>query len=216
MALPTHTSLQNRLYFPAFAELPQADELDNNYFTEQPNGMLLPNRTWTFFGEIVSDSLSQLSVLGHRVEVRDVTGSVHSILFFPTSGSLDMDQLRTGHTVFVRYAMRCFFSDLATEAIKVEELNFVKVIAMNLDTLLYTASLYFDRQSHCSCCGAPVASLGGAAPRCERCQAAVYCSPTCRAANGPQHGSFCALCCELSEVFNLSFDSFIEWVPFRQ
>ena len=41
------------------------------------SGMLLPNRTWTFFGEIVGDSLSQLSVLGHRVEVRDVTGSVH-------------------------------------------------------------------------------------------------------------------------------------------
>ena len=43
----------------------------------------------------------------------------HSILFFPTSGSLDMSGLRTGATVFVRYAMRCFFSDLATEAIKV-------------------------------------------------------------------------------------------------
>ncbi|KAG2454263.1 hypothetical protein HYH02_001295 [Chlamydomonas schloesseri] len=216
MALPTHTSLQNRLYFPSFAELPQADELDNNYFTEQPNGMLLPNRTWTFFGEIVADSLSQLSVLGHRVEVRDVTGSVHSILFFPTSGSLDMGALRTGATVFVRYAMRCFFSDLATEAIKVEELNFVKVIPMNLDTLLYTAAMYFDRQSHCAACGACVAGLGGGAPRCESCQAAVYCSGACREANAPLHGSFCALCCELAQVFNLSFDSFIEWVPFRQ
>ncbi len=32
-----------------------------------------------------------------------------------------MQQLRTGHTVFVRYAMRCYFSDLSTEAIKVGE-----------------------------------------------------------------------------------------------
>ncbi|GIL63911.1 hypothetical protein Vafri_17919 [Volvox africanus] len=216
MALPTHTSLQNRLYFPAFGELPPADDLDNNYFTEQSNGMLLPNRTWTFFGEIVSDSLSHISMLGHRVEVRDVTGSVHSVLFFPTSGNLNMEDLRVGHTVFIRYAMRCFFSDLATEAIKVEDLNFVKVIAMNLDTLLYTASLYFDRQSNCAACGGSVAALGGAAPRCETCQAAVYCSPTCCAINAPAHGSFCRLCCELSEVLNLSFDSFIEWVPFRQ
>jgi hypothetical protein len=32
-------------------------------------------------------------------------------------------QLRVGHTVFIRYASRCFFSDLSTEAIKVEDLK---------------------------------------------------------------------------------------------
>lgn len=99
---------------------------------------------------------------------------------------------------------------------QVEELNFVKVIPMNLDSILYTAQLYFDRQSHCSACGSSLGALGGGAPRCERCQAAVYCSGACREAGGAMHGSFCALCCEMSEVFNLCFDSFIEWVPFRQ
>jgi len=32
-------------------------------------------------------------------------------------------QLKAGHTIFVRYAARVFFSDLATEAIKVDDLK---------------------------------------------------------------------------------------------
>eukprot|EP00967_Tisochrysis_lutea_P116694 scaffold188130_cov18-Tisochrysis_lutea.AAC.1 len=34
-------------------------------------------------------------------------------------------QLKAGHTIFVRYASRVFFSDLATEAIKVDDLKWV-------------------------------------------------------------------------------------------
>lgn len=51
--------------------------------------MLQPARTWCFVGEIVRDTLSNMPVLGHRVEVRDITGAVHSIMFYPTSGRLD-------------------------------------------------------------------------------------------------------------------------------
>ena len=35
------------------------------------SGLVMPARTWAFVGEIVTDSLSQLAVLGHRVEVSD-------------------------------------------------------------------------------------------------------------------------------------------------
>jgi hypothetical protein len=41
-------------------------------------------------------------------------------------------QLKAGHTVFVRYASRVFFSDLATEAIKVEDLKWVNVGLLHL------------------------------------------------------------------------------------
>lgn len=75
----------------------------------------MPNRTWTFYGEIVHDSLSQMPMLGHRVEVRDISGAVHSVLFYPTGGLFDFGELRAGSTLFVRYAQRCFFSDLSTE-----------------------------------------------------------------------------------------------------
>jgi hypothetical protein len=58
-------------------------------FAAAPAGMLQPARTWCFVGEIVRDTLSNMPVLGHRVEVRDITGAVHSIMFYPTSGRLD-------------------------------------------------------------------------------------------------------------------------------
>ena len=129
--------------------------------TLMPAGMLQPSRTWCFVGEIVHDQLSQMPVLGHRVEVRDASGAIHSIMFYPTGGSFNfltvrdgwqllllvlyLDwvanppaacvlarhdqacvtcvQLKAGHTIFIRYASRVFFSDLATEAIKVEDLK---------------------------------------------------------------------------------------------
>ncbi|EFJ41204.1 hypothetical protein VOLCADRAFT_98871 [Volvox carteri f. nagariensis] len=149
------------------------------------------------------------------------TSPGHPILFFPTSGSLNMEDLRVGHTVFVRYAMRCFFSDLATEAIKVEELNFVKVIAMNLDTLLFTASLYFDRQYIFPYFPFPEPNpnafpFPGPPPFLYDRATVPPAGPMWRHSgepppvNAPAHGSFCRLCCELAEVFNLSFDSFID------
>lgn len=44
------------------------------------------------------DALSQMPVLGHRVEVRDASGAVHSIMFYPVAGSLDFTQV--GHSWF--------------------------------------------------------------------------------------------------------------------
>ncbi len=38
-------------------------------------------------------------------------------------GTFDFSELRTGSTIVIRYAQRCFFSDLATEAIKVRALD---------------------------------------------------------------------------------------------
>ncbi len=66
--------------------------------------------------EIVHDVLSQVPELGNRVEVRDVDGSIRSVLFYPTHGSLDFDLLEAGHVLLVRYAKRAYFSDLAVRA----------------------------------------------------------------------------------------------------
>ena len=56
-----------------------------------------------------------------RVEVRDLSGEIHSVLFYPEAGTsrFSFRDLRVGCTLCIRYAQRCFFSDLATEAIKV-------------------------------------------------------------------------------------------------
>lgn len=210
------SSLHNSIYFPSFEALPMLDETDGGgYYIETPQGMMQPARTWCFVGEIVNDSLSQMAVLGHRVEVRDATGAVKSIMFYPASGWLDFSQLRVGHTVFVRYATRCFFSDLATEAIKVEDLNYVKIIPLSLDILMYISQAFFEQRRLCCTCHQDLSVKGGAVFTCSSCQAATYCSPDCRAANAEPHVTFCRACAELMEVYNVDFERFIQHVPFR-
>lgn len=81
-------------------------------------------------------------VLGHRVEVRDLTGDTHSVLMYPEAGQLDYSKLRCGNTLFIRYAHRCFFSDLSSEAIKVEDLNMVHIVEASLDSLLYLSGAW--------------------------------------------------------------------------
>ena len=54
--------------------------------------------------------------------MRDLSGDIKSVLFYPdpsTIGGFEFSDLRAGCTLCIRYAQRCFFSDLATEAIKV-------------------------------------------------------------------------------------------------
>lgn len=128
----------------------------------------------TFVAEIFNDSLSQLPNLGHRVEVRDMSGQAYSILFYPESGAegFDFTQLAAGHTLFIRYAHRCFFSDLATEAIRVDDLNLVKVIGLNLDSILYVSQVYNEQHSTCAACHQSVSGMGGSAIKCEGCQVA--------------------------------------------
>jgi len=212
MSLPY---LHNPALFPLFEDLPLMEEMDSTYYMETPQGMLQPARTWCFVGEIVHDALSHMPVLGHRVEVRDMSGATHSIMFYPTAGGLDFGQLKMGNTIFVRYATRCFFSDLATEAIKVEDLNFVKVIPLNLDSLVYMSQLFFEQGPVCCNCQRDISMQGGAAPRCNSCLTAKYCSQACKEMNMPVHTSFCSICQDLQEVFGVDFDRFIQYVPFR-
>jgi hypothetical protein len=51
----------------------------------------------------------------NRCEVRDITGETSSVLFASEGGGLHFGELRTGATLFVRYACKCYFSDLATQ-----------------------------------------------------------------------------------------------------
>ena len=51
----------------------------------------------------------------NRVEVRDIAGETTSVLFGNEAGSLDFRELRVGSTLYVRYAAKCFFSDLSTQ-----------------------------------------------------------------------------------------------------
>lgn len=207
--------LHNPLYFPVFSALPQVDDYDCAYYSETAQNMLVPSRTWCFVGEIVSDALAGMAVLGHRVEVRDMAGETHSIMFYPEAGHLDMSLLRTGHTIFIRYAHRCFFSDLSSEAIKVEDLNMVHVVPADLDSLLYVSGAFFSESSHCAQCHGDLAAARGLVRQCGECGSCAYCSDQCLAANAPQHATFCFYCRQLRPVFGVDFERWTQYVPFR-
>jgi hypothetical protein len=51
----------------------------------------------------------------NRCEVRDITGETASVLFGNDAGVFDFRDLRVGASLFVRYACKCYFSDLATQ-----------------------------------------------------------------------------------------------------
>lgn len=103
------------------------------------------------------------------------------------------------------------------EAIRVEDLDMVKIIPFSFDTLLAVSSMFFasHTQDSCMCCHSDLAALGGSAPRCSGCQAAVYCSDACRSEDAPLHSSYCALCDDLRDVLSIDFERFIEYIPFR-
>ncbi|KAI8467224.1 MAG: hypothetical protein J3K34DRAFT_431261 [Monoraphidium minutum] len=206
-------TLENRQYFPAFEELPIVDEfLDPNYYVEVAGGGIYPIKTWCFFAEIVDDSLSQMPEFFNRCEVRDITGETSSVLF-GEAGGMDFRQLRAGRTLFVRYACKCFFSDLATQVLKVEDLSMVKVVDAPPDLLLSLSQYYWDR-SRCAACRAPLPAASSI-QWCGGCGAAAYCSAACQAKHRGDHGDHCHLCRQLSIVLSIDFDRYVEPVPFR-
>lgn len=208
-------TLENRQYFPAFAELPIVDEfLDPNYYVEMAGGGIYPIKTWCFFAEIIDDSLSQMPEFFNRCEVRDITGETASVLFGQENGIMDFRELRAGAALFVRYACKCYFSDLSTQVLKVEDLNMVKVIQTPPDILLSLSQYYYGDRGRCACCRQQLPAAG-ALHWCNGCGAAAYCSEGCRQRHGPEHSSHCHMCRELGAVLSIDFDRYVEPVPFR-
>lgn len=58
----------------------------------------------------------QMHEFFNRCEVRDITGETTSCLFGDNNAGLfNFRDLRAGSTLFVRYACKCYFSDLSTQ-----------------------------------------------------------------------------------------------------
>lgn len=75
--------------------------------------------------------------------------------------------------------------------------------------------MFFGSRSHCLHCGQALAGRGSALSKCHACESAVYCSDDCSAANAPQHASFCSYLRQLRCVFDIDFERWTQWVPFR-
>lgn len=73
----TTESLRNGLHFPSFRSTPHENDIDESYYTIQPNMVYHPKKHWCFFGEI--KSLSNFNRL--RLEVQDSNGDVIPVAF---------------------------------------------------------------------------------------------------------------------------------------
>jgi hypothetical protein len=116
------------------------------------------------------------------------------------------------------FASRVFFSDLATEAIKVEDLDLCCVIPCGVDILYSLSHAYFGSHAQCVGCSQPVQAAGGggsAERTCSGCGCSRYCSNGCKGAHRPNHLSHCRVVALLGQVVNIDYDRFVDWVAFR-
>lgn len=151
----------------------------------------------------------------NRVEVRDITGETVSVLFGDANArGFDFAGLRAGATLFVRYASKCYFSDLATQVLKAEDVAMVKVLSAPLDLLLSLSQYYYGDRGRCAACKSALPAAG-ALNWCRGCDAAAYCSEGCLQRHAHEHGAHCHLCRELSDVLSIDYDRFVEPIPFR-
>jgi hypothetical protein len=106
--------LLSSLLCPALSQIPSSDS--------HPPSLLAAHHA--------SDTATpwkQIADFFHRVEVRDVFGEQASVLFNPGEMTFNPHSLKVGSTLFVRYAQKCFFSDMSTEVLKVDDTAMVKV-----------------------------------------------------------------------------------------
>jgi hypothetical protein len=101
-----------------------------------------------------------------------------------------------------------------TQVLKVDDMDFVKVIQQPLDLLLTFSSFYYGSATTCLACGGDAANSSSRAA-CQRCEVARYCSPACLQRHQAEHATHCAICRQLAGVLNVDFDRFSECVPFR-
>lgn len=151
----------------------------------------------------------------NRCEVRDITGETASVLFGDANArGFDFASLRAGATLFVRYASKCYFSDLSTQVLKAEDVAMVKVVDAPLDLLLALSQHYYGDRARCAACKCALPPAG-ALHWCGGCDAAAYCGEACLRRHAPEHGGHCHLCRELGAVLSVDYDRFVEPIPFR-
>ena len=124
-----HVDLRNRLYFPAFQELPTETLPDPDYHQCSTSADRRPRRHWCFIGEKVE--VSVLLRLG--MKVRDISGKTLPVIF---STSRDGDEIparlrKKGLTIMIMYATQRVFK-FDDPGIRLEDERFVKVCGCSL------------------------------------------------------------------------------------
>ena len=196
---PGEDILQNTHHFPSFANLPEENDLDLDYWKESGFHRFVPACTWFFMAEITYDELALVPFLRNRVLVRDRDGKDDiPISFYPEDGYFNFRSLKKGHTVFVIQAEKHHFLDM-TIGLRIEDLSSIFVVPCDMKELLSLSAIYHERKdTQCWSCkkkrkvkekdnttsstppGASGSSVQVQLLKCAACRVARYCGKECQ------------------------------------
>ncbi|KAF9355113.1 hypothetical protein BGX26_006988 [Mortierella sp. AD094] len=178
------SALLDLRYFPTYKKLPHEYAVDLAYYRIR-EGIMVPRRHWCFMGEIVDDSFAKSPFLRHRLIVKDREGTELPVSFYLSFfDMMDTTHLKTGNTIFVRYAEKHYFLDM-TEGLRVEDTSFVHVVPLSLSTICDTHRTVTP--NICKKCGKRTTK------RCAKCKQTYYCSRECQTDNWPDHRPSCRI-----------------------
>ena len=99
--------LRNRRTFPGFADLPDENEVDPDFYKSSDLFTYRPRRHWCFLGEIMDFA----TVIRLHMEIEDVDGAKIPLYFYTDSRGSELapSRVQKGYTVAILYAKRHAF-----------------------------------------------------------------------------------------------------------
>lgn len=228
----THSSicnqvgLGNHFNFPAFAYLPEENDIDEAYYRLVPGTYSYsPRRHWVFVGEICED---RSDFIRHRVLLETKFGETVHVNFHlddqPDPAFFRWSDLKVGRTMMVMYPYSRTFMDM-NRGIRLEYSKTIMVFPAPLTRLSEICERIHQAQDsnsrRCFGCGKDAMECGQALQRCSRCGHTLYCSKQCQAKDWKQdHMRLCKHMKMLTNLIKLDFAHFqghLDWnfVPER-
>ena len=210
--------LQNELYFPAFRDLGDKNDLHDKYWVEDDQ---IPDRwvqaiTWCFLAEITNDDFSQMSFLRNRILVRDRRGRSNiPVSFYPNRGLFDFKTLKKGRTICVMLAEKHKFLDM-TVGLCIEGLDTVKVIPCGLSDLFAMSTFCSQCKHACWACAKKNTDNGESAAavdlkKCSACHTAEYCGKECQEKDWKErHRRWCKALPEFLKLTKIDYSKYNE------
>lgn len=229
--------LLNHWSFPPFADLPDENDLDHDYYgLDDSSGLYTPVRHWCLVGEIVDTS----SVIRPRVLLETRFGEKVPVNFHLEDANVpkffDWKDLRKGATMCILYPYRRTFAD-GKCGVRQESANTVMVFPASLESLtaeLQAIGTSMGALKACMECGkvwipkrTVETSMQGRGENanesddsvklsaCARCKVTLYCSRECQRAHWAcRHKQLCSCAPMLLKLAKLDFSKFgdhLDW-----
>ena len=204
--------LRNSLHFPRFQDLPEENDINEDYYHLNKYGIYEPKCHWCFLGEISNNDTSQCAFLRNTTKVRDIDGKIIPVAFYHSEGTMEFNEFSIGSTLCLRYASSHHFLDMQV-GIREESLSFCMVIPASIATLIEISDFNPDKRLTCWTCGCGESS---SLMKCGRCRVALYCGKECQVSDWTlRHKKWCKALPKYKKLTNINYRKWTgEYVPF--